>query len=214
MREYFSEERLDLYLESLGMGNTGFVAELEEQARREAVPVIRRGTQNLLRVLLGALKPETVLEVGTAVGFSCIYICSHSDARVVTIEKDPVRARIAAGNFRRAGIGERVRLLEGDAGAVLPGLEGPFDLIFLDAAKGQYITWFPELLRLLSRGGMLLSDNVLQEGTTLDSRYAVERRKRTIHRRIRGYLQALAECRELETTVLPVGDGLALSVRK
>ena len=132
----------------------------------------------------------------------------------MTIENNGERIRTARKNFEKAGMSDRIRLIEGDAEQVLPGLKGPFDLIFLDAAKGQYIAYLPDVLRLLAPGGILLADNVLQEGEILDSRYAVDRRNRTIHRRIREFIRAVSVHPDLETAVLPLGDGLSVSVKK
>lgn len=110
--------------------------------------------------------------------------------------------------------GSRIRLIPGDAAQVLPALEGPFDLIFMDAAKGQYIRFLPEVQRLLEPGGVLLSDNILQEGEILSSKFAVTRRNRTIHKRMREYLFALTHDEAWQTIVLSTGDGAALSVRR
>ena len=132
---------------------------------------------------------------------------------MVTIEHDAGRAERARENFRRAGRSGQIRLLEGDAGILLPELSGEFDLIFMDAAKGQYIHWLPDILRLLAPGGVLLSDNVLQEGDLIESRYLVERRNRTIYKRMREYLYTLTHDPALSTSVLPLGDGAALTVK-
>ena len=113
-----------------------------------------------------------------------------------------------------AGLEDKIKILEGDAADILPTLEGPYDVIFMDAAKGQYIHWLPDILRLLSANGVLFSDNVLQDGDIIESRYAVERRNRTIHARMREYLYTLTHMPELQTSVVPIGDGVALSVKR
>ena len=208
------EGRLDVFCDSLESPMPDVLRSIENEAVRDGVPVIRRGTRRALRMLLALRKPKTVLEIGTAVGFSAVYICSCSGASVVTIENNGERIRTARKNFEKAGMSDRIRLIEGDAEQVLPGLKGPFDLIFLDAAKGQYIAYLPDVLRLLAPGGILLADNVLQEGEILDSRYAVDRRNRTIHRRIREFIRAVSVHPDLETAVLPLGDGLSVSVKK
>ena len=160
-------------------------------------------------------QPGRILEVGTAIGFSTLLMCEYGreDLQIVTIENYDKRIPIARENFRRAGREDQITLLEGDAGELLKTLEGPFDMIFMDAAKGQYINWLPDILRLLRDGGLLMSDNVLQDGTIMESRYAVERRDRTIHERMREYLYTLKHMDEFETSILPVGDGVALSVK-
>ena len=159
-------------------------------------------------------KPTAVLEVGTAIGFSSLLMCTYSDAQVTTIENYAPRILVARKNFERAGLSDRITLLEGDASEILPRLTGHYDLIFLDAAKGQYLHFLPELVRLLPPGGALLADNCLQEGELLDPHWAAERRDRTIWKRMREFLYALTHSGQLETSILPVGDGLALSVKR
>ena len=210
------EERMKTYINSLDMGNTPFLQELESRALADRVPIIRRDMQSFMRMLLAVKQPKRILEVGTAVGFSTLLMCEYGpkDLKIVTIENYEKRIPVAKDNFRRAGRESQITLLEGDAGEILKTLTGTFDMIFMDAAKGQYFNWLPHLMRLLEPGGLLVSDNVLQEGTIIESRYAVERRERTIHERMREYLYALTHHEELETAVLTVGDGVALSVRK
>ncbi len=210
------EERMGSFLRSLEEGNTGILAEIEQEAKRERVPIIRPETQGLLRLLLDMKRPASILEIGTAVGFSALFMLEHSKepCRIVTIENYKKRIPIARENFRRAGKKDQIHLMEGDAMELLPTLTKPFDFIFLDAAKGQYIHFLPELLRLLEAGGTLVSDNVLQEGDILESRFAVTRRNRTIHKRMREYLYELTHNPQLVTSVLPVGDGVTVSSRK
>lgn len=206
-------ERMHTFLASMDTGNSDFLNRLEEEATASYVPIIRRETQSVLRVLLAAVRPKNILEVGCAVGFSAILMCENSDAHITTIENYEKRIGPARENFRAAGMSERVDLIFGDAQDVLPELTGPYDLIFMDAAKGQYIHFLPEVMRLLASGGMLISDNVLQDGDILESHYAVERRNRTIYKRMREYLHEITHRDDLVTTILPIGDGLALSVK-
>ncbi len=210
------EERMATFIQSLDEGNTGILAEIEKEARKERVPIIRQETQNLLRLLLDMKRPASILEIGTAVGFSTLFLLEHNPVpcRIVTIENYKKRIPIAREHFKRAGKEEQIHLMEGDAMEILPTLSGTFDFIFLDAAKGQYIHFLPELLRLLEAGGTLVSDNVLQEGDILESRFAVTRRNRTIHKRMREYLYELTHDSRLITSVLPVGDGVTVSSRK
>ncbi len=209
------EKRMEVYLESLNMGNGAFLDELEAYARENRIPVIRPGMQSLLKVLLAASKPKRILEVGTAVGFSALLMASVTDpdCRIVTIENYEKRIQEARKQFARAGMEERITLLAGDAGELLPAMEDSFDFIFMDAAKGQYIHFLKDALRLLKTGGLLVSDNVLQEGELIESHYAVERRNRTIYKRMREYLYVLKHTEGLTTAVLPVGDGAALTVK-
>lgn len=210
------DERMTAFINSLNPGNTEILDQIEREALDAYVPIIRREMQSFLKFLLKAHCPKRILEVGTAVGFSAIFMSEYApgDCHVTTIEKYEKRIPIARRNFMRAGKDDRINLLEGDAMEILRGLDGPYDLIFMDAAKGQYIYYLPELLRMLPTGGILVSDNVLQDGDVIESRFAVERRNRTIHARMREYLYELTHCEELTTSILPLGDGVTVSVRK
>ena len=210
------EERMRTYLNSLDMGNTPFLEELERQALEDRVPIIRKEMQSFLKMMLTATKPASILEVGTAVGFSTLLMCEYGrpDLKVTTIENYEKRIPIARENFRRAGREPQICFLNGDAGEILGKLEGTYDLIFMDAAKGQYIHWLPDVLRLMHEGRILISDNVLQEGNLIESHYLVERRNRTIYKRMREYLYELKHDLRLETSILPLGDGVAVSVKK
>lgn len=281
-------ERIKVYLESLddGSGIPDYLKKIEKKAQEDNVPIIRPATRNFMRMMVAALRPSRILEVGCAVGYSALImqeVCP--DAEIITIERDEKRGEEAAFNFSKVlmeqedrtldelfalsenklekgneeataesekagedglevsartgadkaaeseeadtkGAIAQVRrwtsqenkgsitLLMGDADEILPSLKGHFDLIFMDAAKGQYIVWLPEIKRLLKTGGLLLSDNILQEGDILESHYAVERRNRTIYKRMRSYLYELTHDNELVTSILSDGDGMALSVKK
>ncbi len=159
-------ERVSAYINSLYPGSGGFLEKLEEEARAAHVPVIRRETQSLLRFLIASHRPRDILEVGTAVGFSALFMSAYApgDCRIVTIENNDRRISEARKNFARAGAEERITLLEGDAMEVLESLNGSYDLIFIDAAKGQYPGYFPRVMKVLEEGGLLVSDNVLQGG--------------------------------------------------
>ena len=210
------DERMVTYINSLDEGHTAFLEELEQQARRDHVPIIRREMQSFLKFLLGATRPARILEVGTAVGFSALLMCEYNPVpcRIVTIENYEKRIPIALENFKRAGREEQIRLIAGDAADILKTLDGPFDFIFMDAAKGQYLHFLPEVLRLLRSGGVLVSDNVLQEGDIIESKYAVERRNRTIYKRMREYLYELKHNDGLVTSLIPLGAGVALSTKR
>ena len=209
-------ERLTSYLHSLDRGNGELLDRIEAEAVRDFVPIIRKETGALLKTLVALKQPRAILEVGTAVGYSALLMgrAMPAGCHLTTIEKYEKRLPIARENFRRAGMEDRITLLEGDAEEILAGLTGTWDFIFMDAAKGQYLHWLPMLLRLMPEGGVLISDNVLQDGDLIESRYAVERRNRTIHSRMREYLYALTHMEELETSVLPIGYGVTVSVKK
>ncbi len=254
------EERIASYLRALEPDMPRYLEELEKNAIAGEVPIIRKDAQALLRFLLRARKPMRILEIGTAVGFSCMYMGEYmpEGARIVTVEKVAMRVGAAKENLKqspRAGdiallIGEAAdvlkKLLEGDVPLVHPEGMGqnllpekyrmtnwrafevylpageasvwedgaffaPYDFIFMDAAKGQYMNFLPYILKLLAPNGMFVTDNVLQEGSIAASKFAVERRDRTIHMRMREYLHELTHRADLNTAVLPVGDGMALT---
>ncbi len=210
------DERMAVFIDSLDRGNSTFLNQIEKEALEAQIPIIRRSTQSLLKFLLALHRPARILEVGTAVGFSALLMTEYGgeNCHVTTIEKQADRIATARENFRRAGRDARITLLEGDALTLLEGLTEEYDMIFMDAAKGQYIHFFPEVLRLLSSGGLLVSDNVLQDGDVVQSRFAVTRRNRTIHARMREYLYLIKHHPALESAVLPVGDGVGLSVKR
>lgn len=210
------DERMAAFIDSLDKGNTPYLDEIEQYAIDTQVPIIRKSMQSLLKFLLAYTKPRNILEVGTAIGFSALLMNEYSPegCKITTIEKYEKRIPIAKENFKHAGAEENITLLEGDATEILKQLEGSYDLIFMDAAKGQYIHFLPDILRLLPKGGLLISDNVLQDGDVVESRFAVTRRNRTIHARMREYLFELKHNPELETVILPVGDGVTLSVKR
>lgn len=209
------DERMVAFINSFDKGNTPLLNEIEKYARETDVPIIRKEMQNFLKFLLAYSRPRRILEVGTAIGFSALLMSEYGaeDCHITTIEKYEKRIPIAKANFERAGKTEKITLLEGDAADILKELDGSYDFIFMDAAKGQYIHFMPDILRLLADGGLLLSDNVLQDGDVIESRFAVTRRNRTIHARMREYLFELTHHPLLTTTIVPIGDGVTLSVK-
>ena len=210
------DERLATFINSLDAGNAPYLNELERYAKKTNVPIIRTEMQSLLKFLLAMKEPREILEVGTAIGFSALLMSEYGpkDCHITTIEKYEKRIPLAKENFKKAGKEDAITLLEGDATEILKTLEGTYDFIFMDAAKGQYIHFMPDILRLLKVGGLLISDNVLQDGDIIESRFAVTRRNRTIHARMREYLYELKHHEDLETVILPVGDGVTISVRR
>ena len=188
---------------------------IEKEAIKGDVPIIRMETRELLRILLKMQKPERILEVGAAIGFSSVFMGENTseNTHITTIENYPPRIERAKENISMAGMDDKITLLEGDAAQWLKQLEGPYDFIFMDAAKGQYIHFLPDVIRLLSKGGLLVSDNVLQDGDIFQSRYGIRRRNHTIHTRMREYLYTLTHCEEFDTVILETGDGMTISVR-
>ena len=211
-----TDERITSYIHSLAGNDSEICMKIEQEAIADNIPIIRKEMQSFLKVLLRITSPRLILEVGTAVGFSTLLMSEYApeDCRITTIENYEKRIPIARENFRKAGKEDRITLLEGDAAQVLKTLEGSYDFIFMDAAKAQYIHFLPDILRLLSNGGILVSDNVLQDGDLIESHFAVERRNRTIYKRMREYLYVLKNHEQLETSILPLGDGVTLSVKK
>ena len=199
------DERMSAFIDSLDSGNPAWLNEIEKYALDTQVPIIRRSMQSLLKFLLTYTKPKSILEVGTAIGFSALLMSEYApaDCHITTIEKYEKRIPIARENFDKYGREDKITLLEGDATEILKELDGTYDVIFMDA----------DILRLLSPGGLLISDNVLQDGDIIESRFAVTRRNRTIHARMREYLYELKHHPELETVILPVGDGVTLSTK-
>lgn len=188
---------------------------IEKEAREALVPIIRREMGAFLKTLLAIKKPAKLLEIGTAIGYSAILMSENIEegATVTTIENYAPRISAAKENIRRAGKEGVITLLEGDAAEVLKNLSGEYDFIFMDAAKAQYITILPDIMRLLARGGLLVTDNVLQEGEITKPRFGVTRRNRTIYERMREYLYAVTHCDGLQTSIVPIGDGITLSVK-
>ena len=208
-------ERISVFAESLHASESPELRILERKALEEGIPIIRPHTRGLIQCLLEMLAPRRILEIGTAVGYSALVMHTYAPVpcEIITIERDGKRAVEARRNFEEFGA-QGITLLEGDAAQTLPQLKGTFDLIFMDAAKGQYIRFLPEVIRLLRPGAVLLSDNVLKEGEILESKFAVTRRNRTIHKRMREYLSAISRDPRLRTVLLETGDGAALSVRR
>lgn len=210
------DERIVTFINSMETENSEILEVIEREALDTNVPIIRKEMQSFLKVLLSVQKPMRVLEVGTAVGFSALLMSEFlpDGAAITTIENYEKRIPIARENFKRAGKESMITLIEGDAQDVLKTLDTEYDFIFMDAAKGQYIHFLPDVLRLLRTGGLLVSDNVMQDGTIMESRFGVERRDRTIHARMREYLYVLKHHESLITSIVPLGDGVALSVKR
>ena len=210
------DERMTIFIDSMDTPNTEFLNQLEKYSKETNVPIIRPSMQSFLKLLLSMKQPKKILEVGTAIGFSALLMSEYGpkDCHITTIEKYEKRIPLAKENFAKAGKEDKITLLEGDATQILKELDGTYDFIFMDAAKGQYIHFLPDILRLLADGGLLVSDNVLQDGDVVESRFAVTRRNRTIHGRMRDYLYELKHQPNLVTSILPVGDGVTVSVKE
>ena len=211
-----TDERIASFINSFNSDYDDVITAIRKEAEEQEVPIIRREAGEFIKLLMMIKKPVNILEIGTAVGFSAIFMSRflREEGHITTIENYRPRIEKAKANIRLAQAENRITLLEGDANEILPTLQGSFDLVFMDAAKGQYINFLPELLRLMPAGGLLISDNVLQEGDIVESRYGVTRRNRTIHTRMREYIYTLTHAEQLETSIVPIGDGITLSVKK
>jgi len=208
-------ERIPQFLHSLEKEELPVFAGMRAYAEQNDVPIVRRETESFLRTVTAAKRPDRVLEIGTAIGYSALVLSEYSGS-VVTIENYEVRIPIAKENIRKAGKEDMIRLIEGDAGKVLKEMTAEketFDLIFLDAAKGQYSVWLEDIISLLEPNGLLVADNVLQDGTVTESRFTVDRRDRTTHERMREFLYRIKHDSRLESSVIPIGDGVSLSVK-
>ncbi len=203
------------YIRNTIRKNDGILAELEEFARQNHVPVIHPEVARLIMVLGRMAGPGRILEIGTAIGYSSILMASflQTGGRIDTIERYELMVDRARQNIKKAGLEDTINVIAGDALEVLKCLDKKYDMIFLDAAKGQYPEFLPECLRMLEKGGLLISDNVLYKGMVATDKLVV-RRKKTIVKRMRDYLDIISLNDELETSIIPIGDGVALSYRK
>ncbi|MCI8268230.1 MAG: O-methyltransferase [Lachnospiraceae bacterium] len=210
-----TEERIVDYIRSLERGHGELCDRIAREARENQIPIIRPETAAFLKTMVAIVRPRRILEVGTAVGYSALLMAQvmPENGKITTIENYAPRIVRAREHFCQASMEGRITLLEGDAGTLLKELSGQYDFIFMDAAKGQYLPWLPLLLERMEEGAVLFSDNVFQDGDILESRFAVRRRDRTIHARMREYLYELKHHELLETSIIPVGDGVALSVK-
>ncbi|MGX7420506.1 O-methyltransferase [Carnobacterium gallinarum] len=194
----------------------GELGEIERGANERGVPIIPHETVVFLNLLLGQLKPKQVLEIGAAIGFSSSLMAQHvgEKGHVTTIDRFDVMIEKAKANYVTLGLTDKVTLLEGQASDILPTLTGPYDLIFMDSAKSKYYDFFPECMRLLRVGGMLIVDDVLQGGTILLPKEEIPKRSRAIHKKLNAFLEVVMEHPSIESSLLPLGDGLLLIVKQ
>ena len=216
------KERLSAFINAFDTDRDPKLASLEKSSVSGGIPIIRHEMISFLQVILEIQKPGRILEVGTATGFSALVMASFAPdtCQITTIEKDAERIAAARKNFSEFQVRERICLIPGDARDILEKLSEAsdsvraYDLVFMDAAKAQYIHFLPFIKKLLAPGGLLVSDNVLQEGDLLESKYLISRRDRTIYKRMREYLFALKHDPDLTTSIIPIADGVALSRMK
>ena len=208
-------ERIDEYIELLSNENSEYIERIREEALATDVPIIKRSSEAFMKSLLKIKRYTNILELGTAVAYSTLIIAENSEAKITTVEKFEPRIKIAKENIKFSKFKDRIELICEDVDIVLKNLVSQnkkYDFIFMDAAKAQYIKWLPDIKLLLEDEGVLFSDNILQEGSIIESKFAIDRRDRTIHKRLREYLRALTSDKNLTTSIIPIGDGVALSI--
>lgn len=208
-------ERIDEYIELLSKENSEYIERIREEALATDVPIIKRSSEAFMKSLLKIKRYANILELGTAVAYSTLIIAENSEAKITTVEKFEPRIKIAKENIKFSKFKDRIELICEDVDIVLKNLviqNKKYDFIFMDAAKAQYIKWLPDIKLLLEDEGVLFSDNILQEGSIIESKFAIDRRDRTIHKRLREYLRALTSDKNLTTSIIPIGDGVALSI--
>lgn len=210
-----NDECINEYIRGTLKKSTGLMKEMEQYARANHVPIIMPETARLLIVLGRLLQPARILEIGTAIGYSSILLAGilAPGGRIDTIERQEERVLKARENIKKAGLDDTIGIIAGEAEEVLECLDKKYDMIFLDAAKGQYPELLPDCLRMLRQGGLLVSDNVLYKGMVAGEEIA-PRKTRTIVNRMREYLDALCGAPSLDTSILPVGDGVAITYKR
>ena len=209
------DDRITSYIQSLIPDESPVLKRIRAYAEENYVPVIRPETASLLKNLIRIKQASHILEIGTAIGYSAILMAEMENVvHVTTIENYPPRIEEAIKNIKASGLEEKITLIEGDAGEIIEDMVDSFDLVFLDAAKAQYPAYLPDILRLLKPGGVLITDNVMQDGEVLESHFTVQKRNRTIHDRMREYLYELTHSERFDTCIVPVGDGVSISVKK
>lgn len=211
-----TDERIASFINSFNSSYDECLTRIRREAEEQQIPIIRQETGEFLKLMLLMKKPVNILEIGTAVGFSAIFMSRMTDenTHITTIENYEPRIVRAKENIACAKAEKKITLMEGDALDILPGLTEQYDFVFMDAAKGQYGSFYKNVIGLMKKGGILLCDNVLQDGDVLESRFAVTRRNRTIHARMRAFLYELKHDERLETAILNIGDGVSLSIVK
>ena len=213
-------QRFESFLLSIEDGLPKYLKDLEMMSIENGIPIIRKGSQRVIKFMLALKRPLNILEVGTATGFSSLFMSEFSDdeCRITTIERMRERADEAALNFKKYDKKNKISLIIGNAEEILKELSEKTpkscDFVFMDAAKGQYGSFCPYVKRLMREGAILISDNMLQEGSLLDAQATVIRRDRTIHKRMREYVKMLCTDKDFETMLLEEGDGMSVSVKK
>ena len=213
--KYFTDDYISKYIRLIQPKYDGVLGDIQEEALSMEIPIIPHETARFLSTLLTIKRPKEVLEIGTAVAFSAGLMCRYlqPDGHVTTIDRYELMLKDARKNIKRLGLEDKIKIIQDDAANVLPALQGSYDFIFLDAAKGQYIQFLPHILRLMPIGGVFVADDVLQGGNIAKSRFSLERRQRTIHKRMRNFLWDISHLDCLESSIIPIGDGIVLCTK-
>lgn len=207
-----TQDNVNTFLREVQPLCDGLLGEIQKEAMENNVPIIPPEVVHLLGVILQIKKPVNILEIGTAVAFSSIFMSQYIPdyGTITTIERFDVMKAQAIKNIKKVGLEKTIHIIDGDATEILPTLKGSYDVIFLDAAKAQYNIFLPECIRLLPIGGILIADDVLQNGSIAQSRFSVPRRQRTIHKRMRNFLWNVSHSEQLQSSIIPIGDGVAI----
>jgi len=209
-----TELHVEEYIRGILPKSDGYLLEMEEYAKQNNIPIVHPEAAQFLKVLIKLIKPKNILEIGTAIGYSAILMTeSMEDGNLVTIERNKDMVCLAQENIAKSGLTERIKILQGDAEEILPKLNGSFDLIFLDAAKGHYLQFFQFCIQNLNNGGIIISDNVLFKGMVANDDLVI-RRKKTIVKRMREYLDYICNNNNFESSIIPIGDGIALTLKR
>ncbi len=207
-----TSEDVNIFLNEIQPPCDGVLGEIQSNALAKKVPIIPQEVAKFLGVILQIKKPTNILEIGTAIGFSSSFMSQYlvKGGTITTIERFDVMKEQAVENIKRMNLENTIKILYGDAAEILPTLTGTYDVIFMDAAKGQYNAFFNECIRLLPVGGILIADDVLQDGLITKSRFDIPKRQRTIHKRMRNFLWNISHSDIFESSIIPIGNGVAI----
>lgn len=214
MRRPVVKEEIVSFMRERQAPVTDALKELEEFARRENIPIIPHETVAFFRLFLQTMQPKSILEIGTAIGFSALLMAEQvPDAKIMTIDRNEEMIGFAKENFARFDQRNQITLLEGDAVDLLEHIEQRFDLIFMDSAKSKYIVFLPEVLKRLEVGGVVILDDIFQGGDVARDIMEVRRGQRTIYRGLQRLFDATLDHPGLTASLIPLGDGI-LMIRK
>ena len=209
-------DRISSFIDSFIVDDEGILGEIYMSAIKRGVPVIRRSAKEFLKTQLLIKKPKNILEIGTAIGYSSLYMSQYidEDGRITTLELDETRVIEAKENIKKLGKEEVIKVIKGDALETISTLpDDSYDFLFVDAAKGQYINYYEDVIRIAKSGAVIISDNILQDGEILESHFTVEKRNRTIHDRMRDYIYKITHDERVESSILPLADGMAVTIK-